>query len=137
VVFGPILHEVKDVSSLNVTTAMFYNSIVNHIVPTGISNNYVDVRDVALAHVLALETPEAGGERFLVSRQRYDWQEFTEPLIQAGYKVKPIETQENSPDISFDNSKSKKVLGLEYTTLQKTAVDTYAELQKRFPESFP
>ena len=29
--------------------------------------NWVDVRDVALAHVLAMEKAEAAGERFIVS----------------------------------------------------------------------
>ena len=63
-------------------------------------------------------------------------------LIQAGYKVKPFEPREDESvptAVLFDNSKSKKILGLEYNTPQKTVVDTYAELQKRFPfpESFP
>ena len=61
-------------------------------------------------------------------------------LIQAGYIVKPFEPREDESAptaILYDNSKSKKILGLEYSTPQKTAVDTYAELQKRFPESFP
>ena len=31
------------------------------------SNTWVDVRDVALAHVLALEKPDAGGERIIVT----------------------------------------------------------------------
>ena len=30
------------------------------------SNAWVDVRDVALAHVLALKKPDAGGERIVV-----------------------------------------------------------------------
>ena len=30
------------------------------------SNAWVDVRDVALAHVLALEKPDTGGERIVV-----------------------------------------------------------------------
>jgi len=138
-VFGPILQEAKDVSSLNLTTAVFRSGVINHTVFPGISN-FVDVRDAALAHVLALETPEAGGERIIVSSQRYYWHDFTDALIQAGYKVKPFEPREDESVHTaalYDNSKSKRILGLEYSTPQKTAVDTYAELQKRFPESFP
>ena len=37
---------------------------------------WVDVRDAALAHVLALEKPEAGGERIIVSAASYVWQEW-------------------------------------------------------------
>jgi len=139
VILGPILQEAKDVSSLNLSTAIFRNGVINHIAPPGVSN-FVDVRDAALAHVLALETPEAGGERILVSNLRYYRHDFTDALIQAGYKVKPFEPREDESvptAILFDPSKSKKILGLEYITPQKTVVDTYAELQKRFPESFP
>lgn len=31
------------------------------------SDSWADVRDVALAHVLAVEKPEAGGERIITS----------------------------------------------------------------------
>jgi len=82
--------KVKDVSSLNVTIALFRNGIVNKIVPKDFSNNFVDVRDVALAHVLALETPEAGGERIIVSSQPFFWHQFsTSPfLVLLGWKMR-------------------------------------------------
>ena len=63
------VQKVKGVSSLDLDIDIFRNGIVNHIVLIGFSNDFVDVRDVALAHVLALETPEAGGERIIVSGQ--------------------------------------------------------------------
>jgi nucleoside-diphosphate-sugar epimerase len=37
--------------------------------------NCVDVRDVALAHVLALTTPAAGGNRFAATIGLFSWQE--------------------------------------------------------------
>ncbi len=61
-------------------------------------------------------------------------------LIQAGHEVTPHDQPEDTSIASaviFDNSKSKKILGLQYYDVQQTAVDTYAELKKRFPESFP
>ena len=39
---------------------------------------FVDVRDLALAHVLAVTKPEAGGERILVSHSPFKWQDFGE-----------------------------------------------------------
>ena len=59
------------------TTALFHNSVVNNALPSRIANNYIDVRDVALAHVLALETPEAGGERIVVAKQNFTWHSFS------------------------------------------------------------
>jgi len=139
-VWGPILHNVEDISSLNVTIEMFRQGIINQVVPKPFPNNFLDVRDVALAHVLALETPEASGERIIVSNDgSFFWHQITDVLIQAGHPVTPHQLGDTSipPAISFENSKSKKMLGLNYRPHQETAVDTYAELKKRFPESFP
>jgi len=138
IVFGPILHDVKDVSSLNLSIALFRNGIVNHA-PTNAPNDIVDVRDVALSHVLALERSEAGGERIIVSNIPLSWHQLTDTLIQAGYPVTRCEGEDTSIPHAyvFDNSKSKKILGLNYRPLREMAVDTYAELKRRFPESFP
>jgi len=138
-VWGPILHNVEDVNSLNATIEIFRKGIINQVVPKPLPNYLVDVRDVALAHVLALQTPEAGGERIIVSNQHFFWHQLTDVLIQAGHPVTPHEPEDTSipPAISIENSKSKKILGLNYRPYQETAVDTYAELKKRFPESFP
>lgn len=37
---------------------------------------YVDVRDIAQAHTLALLKPEAGDSRFIISAGPYKWQDF-------------------------------------------------------------
>ena len=39
---------------------------------------WVDVRDVGLAHALALEKPAAGGERMIISSSAYNWQDWGE-----------------------------------------------------------
>ncbi|KAF8326995.1 uncharacterized protein EI90DRAFT_3156366 [Cantharellus anzutake] len=139
VVFGPIIHEVKDVSALNATIALFRHCIFNGTLDF-FSNNFVDVRDVALAHVLALEVPEAGGERIIISSAPFFYQQSIDALIEARYKVPPREPREDTsvPHAAImDNAKSKKILGINYRDFKETSVDTYAELQRRFPESFP
>ena len=37
---------------------------------------YVDVRDIAQVHTLALLKPEAGDNRFIISAGPYKWQDF-------------------------------------------------------------
>jgi hypothetical protein len=37
---------------------------------------WIDVRDLGLAHQLALEKEEAGGERLIVSAGTFKWQDF-------------------------------------------------------------
>ena len=39
---------------------------------------FVDVRDIAQAHTLAIQTPAAGGQRFIISSGPYKWQDFGE-----------------------------------------------------------
>ena len=44
------------------------------------SYSYIDVRDVALAHVVALEKEEAAGQRIIVSDDATTWQETSAAL---------------------------------------------------------
>jgi nucleoside-diphosphate-sugar epimerase len=39
-------------------------------------SGWVDVRDLATAHRLALEKPAAGGERLIVTAESYHWQDW-------------------------------------------------------------
>lgn len=41
-----------------------------------IGTTWVDVRDISEAHVLAIETAEAGGERIIISTEPYAWQDW-------------------------------------------------------------
>jgi hypothetical protein len=74
----PIIHEIKDISALNESNSGFHKALIN--VPpketaAGYAGNWVDVRDVAVAHSHALSVNEAGGERFLVSAGPFSWQD--------------------------------------------------------------
>ena len=47
--------------------------------------NLVDVRDVALGHALALEHPEAGGERFILSNGPFLWAQLRKSPVHHGF----------------------------------------------------
>ena len=42
----------------------------------GRRSEWIDVRDVALAHVLALQKEGAGGERIIISSGKWVWQDW-------------------------------------------------------------
>ena len=68
--FGPILHQCESPSSLNTSVAIYQTLLSGAKTEAdlpGSLGNWVDVREVAYAHVKALTLPEAGGERFLTS----------------------------------------------------------------------
>ena len=62
-------------SSLNTSMKVWYGKIVGDTAKTkeelSESYSYVDVRDTALGHVLAIEKEAAGGERIITARGAY------------------------------------------------------------------
>lgn len=101
--------------------------------PTAPVFTFVDVRDVALAHVRAMTVPEAGGKRFYVVggffsnprlagivRRRFPELEGRLPSREEA------EGKDDFPEDhwAFDSSRSREVLGLKYTGLEESVVDT-------------
>jgi len=137
-VFGPTIHEVKNLASLNATSALFHAIVTNSIQEDvdEITDNFVDVRDVGLAHALALEVEEAGNERFSTSVGPYTWKGFTRELRAAGFDDIPESTiEEVEPSVIVDGSKATRVLGLQYRSVRETVVDGVLSLRERFPGS--
>lgn len=56
---------------------------------------YVDVRDVAKAHILAMKTKKAAGERFIISEKEYWLVELCRILRAAGFKKAPTRVMPN------------------------------------------
>lgn len=102
-VYGPVIHDVDKPENLNESVRDWYYNIVeggrldnNALANTGyvtlpfalsVAHRdadgftralWVDVRDIARAHVLALLKPEAGGNRFIITAGPYKWQDFGE-----------------------------------------------------------
>jgi len=66
----PTLHDVDKLEDLNTSSLLWYDQVAKNTSSSpdlGQSvGSYVDVRDVALANLLAVEKEAAGGERILV-----------------------------------------------------------------------
>ncbi|KAF9561492.1 D-lactaldehyde dehydrogenase [Agrocybe pediades] len=141
-VFGPAIHEVKSLSSLNTSLQTWYDTVVVDSPKSkealAVSNSWVDVRDTALGHVLALEKPEAGGERIITCEGGYIWQEW----INAANSLSPnplpshklpkgfpeITEGERVIHIAYDTSKEQRILGIKYHTKVETTKDTLRTL---------
>jgi dihydroflavonol-4-reductase len=103
----------------------------------------VDVRDVAKAHVLAMTTPEAAGERFIVTSETAWYREIAGTLKAGGFRVPTLAV----PDLVtrfvalFDptlrlvvprlgrhtlisNEKARRVLGWEGRGMKEMVLDT-------------
>lgn len=111
---------------------MIQGNAKDQLPPTG-TFIWVDVRDVALAHVRAMEVPGAGGQRFFVTAGHYSNKDIAD-IIREAYpelasKLPADATSDMPPDIfQVDNSKTTELLGLKYRPLKQSVADTVKSL---------
>ncbi|KAJ7109565.1 D-lactaldehyde dehydrogenase [Mycena crocata] len=136
-VFGPPLQPVSTPDELNTSSHQFYTMLTQ---PSSLAARltgacWVDVRDIAYAHVLALLKPDAGGERIIVSAGAYVWQNWREffaaPESPKCQKGTPGARTNVIHQISYDTSKSVRVLGMTHDMMDETARDTIAQWEAR------
>jgi len=129
-VFGPHVGGVEDLSSLNESSHALARLLDGDEVPPVDFGGFVDVRDLAEAHLRALEVPQAGGQRFLFG-SHFDYQAAADALRANVPELKeriPEGTPGKKPEVYvIDGSKATRVLGIEYTPLAESMRDSFAE----------
>lgn len=135
-VFGPIAHHLPSLDSLN-TSNLRIRDIVqgkmrDGVPPTGLFL-FTDVRDLALAHVRAIEVPEAGGKRFLITAGYFTNKDLVDAVRERHPEISerlPTDPVDDLPkDVyGFDNSRVKDVLGIKFRTIQESIGDTASSL---------
>lgn len=136
-VFGPqaFISEIKN--ELN-TSSEIINSIVksspNDPLPLT-SGFFIDVRDVAKAHIAAFEKKEAEGKRLLVSEGRFVPQQIVDYINKDFPQLKGKITAGNPgqyPDFNalskIDNSKTREILGFDFINLETTVKDSVQQI---------
>ncbi|KAH8678004.1 hypothetical protein BX600DRAFT_479451 [Xylariales sp. PMI_506] len=130
-IFGPYATELRSTKHLSESVGLLYNMLDAKEVPPFDFGGYADVREVAAAHVLALEVPEAGNQRFWVGNN------FNYQLAADAARAEIPELRSRIPEgrpgyvedtYKVDGSKATRVLGLKYLTLKQTIADTYHQL---------
>ena len=140
-VLGPIVHYLNSLDSLNTSNLRIRDLITgaarSKCPPTG---NYlwVDVRDLAEAHVLAIEKPQAAGKRFFITKGNFCNREIVEIItkefpeykdqLPQGEALKSGQFPEGGPT-GWDNTQSLEVLGVNYRPFKDCIVDTVRSLQ--------
>ncbi|KAL2024152.1 hypothetical protein VTK56DRAFT_9932 [Thermocarpiscus australiensis] len=144
-VFGPVFPHVASLESINTSNERFVDCLQGKwrdaVPATGLGMIWVDVRDVAAAHIKAgLEIPEAGGKRLfavsglfsnteLAELIRKNFPEDAERLPTEGAK-KSGELPPEGERFKYDNSKTTELLGIDWIGLEKSVVDTVNSLKK-------
>ncbi|KAJ3506177.1 hypothetical protein NMY22_g17339 [Coprinellus aureogranulatus] len=145
-VYGPSLLPADSLAALGGTQGIWHSIVLSpgdkDKERLGNAQGYawVDVRDIAEAHVRSLEKEEAGGERIIVSSGSYIWQEW----IDAVNNIAPASLKGTLPKgfpeltagevthlVNFANAKSEKVLGMTYRTKENTAQNILEDVKAR------
>ncbi|KAK8089941.1 ketoreductase, partial [Apiospora hydei] len=139
--FGPIQRGLPRLVSVNASNARIRDLVLGvngprganpGLPPTAPVFTFVDVRDVALAHLRALTVPEAGGHRFYLVGAHFSNQHVAAAVARnfPGLRDRlPVDIGAELDDLpadvyGFDNGKSRRVLGIEYRGLKESVVDT-------------
>ncbi|RPD52415.1 NAD(P)-binding protein [Lentinus tigrinus ALCF2SS1-7] len=138
-VFGPILHDVDRPENLNASMRIFYDAAVadardKETLATW-GSSWVDVRDVGLAHVLAMQTPGAGGERIIISNDVYKLQDFVD-IAHRLYPQLPAGSIDYDPTVAthyqvFDTSKQRKLFKINFCPMETMVKDTLEDFKAR------
>ncbi|CAI4050725.1 methylglyoxal reductase (NADPH-dependent) GRE2 SKDI_15G0110 [Saccharomyces kudriavzevii IFO 1802] len=139
-VFGPQMFE-EDVKKHLNTSCEFVNNLM-HLSPEEkipeMFGGYIDVRDVAKAHLVAFQKNETIGQRLIISEARFTMQDILDvlnkdfPVLKGKIPVgKPgTGATHNALGATLDNTKSKKLLGFKFRNLKETIDDTASQILK-------
>ncbi|CAK7902495.1 putative NADPH-dependent methylglyoxal reductase Grp2p [[Candida] anglica] len=137
-VFGPqaFNSEVKD--TLNASAEIINNIIKlksTDDVPA-LAASFVDVRDVAAAHIVAFENKQAASKRLLLSSSTFSSQGILEVLNENFSTLKgklpvgkPGTSKEDTDKLArFNNDATRKILGFEFIDLKKCIIDSVEQV---------
>lgn len=136
-VVGPVVHYFNDLDSINTsnqrTLNMIKGKMKDGLAATGVYI-WVDVRDLADAHVFAIEKEEAANKRFFITAGYFSNAEIAQiikdefPEYRDGLPEK-LESDRPKDVYQYDNSRSREVLGVKYRPLKGAIVDLVKSLQ--------
>lgn len=125
--FGPIAHPIERLAGLNESNAMLWAVASGKDMPVARVPFWVDVRDLAVAHVEALCRPGAGGKRFVVaSPEKFSYglvKRFVEEEFKWGRERVAQGEQEVDDSYDLDGETAGRELGVEYRGFRETVRD--------------
>jgi nucleoside-diphosphate-sugar epimerase len=140
-VFGPVVHHLNALDSLNTSNERIRDYIQGKSkseteLPQTPLPLWIDVRDLALAHVKAIETPSAGGNRFfVVSSEFFSNREILNiirknfPEYKDQLPAESVKGGEAPEFAKIDNGKVQGLLGKPFTSLETSMVDLVKSLK--------
>lgn len=125
--FGPVVHPVDRVEDLNESNAMLWRVASGLDLPEARVPFWVDVRDLAVAHVEALLKAEAGNKRFVVAAPEHFSYGLAAGIISKNFdalagRVSRV-AQRVDESHGLDGETAGQELGIEYRRFEETVMD--------------
>jgi nucleoside-diphosphate-sugar epimerase len=143
-VLGPVVHHLATLDSINTSNerivALVQGKWKSEIPPTGPVEFWVDVRDTARAHILAIEKPDAGGKRLFTTAGHFSNRAILDivrtnfPDLEDRIPPKDLKGGDGLPAdqvCKYDNSETVKVLGIEWTGLESSMVELVKSIKDK------
>ncbi|KAI9651859.1 MAG: methylglyoxal reductase (NADPH-dependent) gre2 [Alyxoria varia] len=140
-VFGPVIHHLSSLENLNTSNQRLLSILRgdwSSEIPATATFIWTDVRDLAVAHVRAMEREEAQGKRFFVTAGHYNNAELL-GVVRKHFgreyegKLPPEGTQGGGyPEggtFKVDNERTRSVLGVRFRGLEECVVDLVKSLR--------
>ncbi|KAI1436450.1 ketoreductase [Xylaria sp. CBS 124048] len=145
-VFGPIQRNLTSLEAMNTSNHRIRDMILGKmktgLPPTAPVFTWVDVRDVALAHLRAMTVAAAGGHRFYVVGGHFTNKRIADAIRArapplADRLPKAADTVDDLPSdvYNFNNAKSRELLGISYRSLEESVGDTAMSILESFPDT--
>ncbi|KAL3468143.1 hypothetical protein BJX64DRAFT_84985 [Aspergillus heterothallicus] len=132
--FGPVVHPVSSVSALNESNAMLWQVASGEPLPVARVPFWIDVRDLAEAHVCALLKGEVGGRRYTpTAPERFSYG-LAAGIIAEEFKglrrKVSSEVQEIDERYGLDGESAGRELGFQYRRFRETVRDLVEQALK-------
>ncbi|KAL2161842.1 hypothetical protein VTH06DRAFT_7626 [Thermothelomyces fergusii] len=131
--FGPVAHPVAGAARLNESNAVLWRAASGAgPLPVARVPFWIDVRDLARAHVEALLRPEAGGKRFLPAAPERFTYALAARIVEEEFAWAKgrVSREEQAVDESHgvDGETAARELGLEYRRFRQSVTDLVAQV---------
>lgn len=132
-VYGPQAHDETAKGDLGFSSSLLKSvlSFTPGSTVTPLKGGFIDVRDVAKAHLVAAKSDEIQGKRLILTQSRFTNQ-LVLNIIREQFPALRGKLTEGNPetardglgDLTVDNSLSRKLLGFKFYTIEESVHDT-------------
>lgn len=129
--FGPVVHPVDSVENLNLSNSMLWTVYKGKEMPQSRVPVWVDVRDLALAHVRGLVVDDAANKRYLPSSpEKFSYPLAAKIMKDHGYgdKILPNVVENLAPaGYDLDYQSAENDLGIKFGGFEKCVLDSITQ----------